>query len=400
MKRKTSRRPAPRPSEAQRLLMQLLDIPGRSGHETAVARFVTDRLVEAGVSRSAITHDAAHRKSLIGGEIGNLIVKLPGTGATKRAPRRLFMAHMDTVPLCLGARPIKRGGRIIAADPTTALGADDRSGTAVVLAAALDLIRSGDDHPPLTLLWTVQEEFGLQGSRHLNVAKLGEVAMGFNFDGGYPQELVLGATGAFRMTIKIRGIPAHAGVHPERGASAVAIAAVAMAQLQRDGWHGLIVKGRSRGTSNFGAIEGGAATNVVAESLTLKAEARSHEPRFRRQIVEAYRKAFEQAVAAIRTDDGRTGQVTFEVRDDYESFALKRDAAVVRTAAAALEAQGIEPVYRIMNGGLDANWLNAYSCPTVTLGTGQHSIHTTDEFVELAEFDTACAIARRLIRGG
>ena len=75
----------------------------------------------------------------------------------------------------------------------------------------------------------------------------------------------------------------HAGVCPEQGVSAIAIASLAIADLVRGGWHGLVEKGKSRGTSNVGFIHGGEATNVVTDRVTLKAEARSHDPKFRGQ---------------------------------------------------------------------------------------------------------------------
>ena len=87
-------------------------------------------------------------------------------------------------------------------------------------------------------------------------------------------------------------MPSHAGVAPEEGVSAIAIAGLAIAQLHKDGWHGQIVKGKRRGTSNIGFIHGGAATNVVTDRVQFKAEARSHDPKFRKQIVQAIERAF------------------------------------------------------------------------------------------------------------
>src|SRR5688500_8547965 len=111
------------------LVLDLMAIPGKSCQESRVAQFITRRLRQAGIPEAAITFDSAAAKSPAGGEIGNLIVKLPGT---LRAPRRLLMAHIDTVPLCVGARPIRRGDVIAARDAHTALGADDRAGAAVL----------------------------------------------------------------------------------------------------------------------------------------------------------------------------------------------------------------------------------------------------------------------------
>ncbi|MEM9372915.1 MAG: peptidase M20, partial [Planctomycetota bacterium] len=64
----------------------------------------------------------------------------------------------------MGCVQKKRGKRIISANPATGLGADDRAGCAVVLSTALRLLRGEAEHPPLTLLFTVQEEVGLHGA--------------------------------------------------------------------------------------------------------------------------------------------------------------------------------------------------------------------------------------------
>ena len=50
--------------------------------------------------------------------------------------------------------------------------------------------------------------------------------------------------------------------------SAIAIASLAISQLQEDGWHGQIAKGKRRGTSNVGYIHGGGATNVTVGGTT------------------------------------------------------------------------------------------------------------------------------------
>ncbi len=158
------------------------------------------------------------------------------------------------------------------------MGGDDRAGAAVVLLTALDVLRGKSDHPPLTFLWTVQEEVGLHGARNARLASLGKPRLVFNFDGGSPEKLTIGATGGYRMEIRVNGIASHAGGAPEHGVSAIAIASLAIAELQREGWHGLIQKGGRTGTSNIGVIHGGDATNVVTSLVELRGEARSHDP--------------------------------------------------------------------------------------------------------------------------
>src|SRR5262245_40424933 len=113
-------------------LLRFLAVEGVTGQEEAISREIIKALTEAGVARKAIRYDHAHEQIPLPTQTGNLIVKLPGTQA---GPRRLFMTHMDTVPLCAGARPERRAGRIIAATDT-ALGGDDRTGVACLVTLA------------------------------------------------------------------------------------------------------------------------------------------------------------------------------------------------------------------------------------------------------------------------
>jgi tripeptide aminopeptidase len=383
-------------SAAEELLLDLLAIPAGSGHEWPVAEFIQKKLTAAGVPASAFKADQAHKKSVHKGEQGNLVLKLPGT---IRGPRRMLSAHMDTVPICVGAKPVKRGKKIVATDSTTGLGGDDRAGVAVLLATALEIVGNKLPHPPLTFLWTVQEESGLHGARHVGMSLLGKPSLAFNFDGQLPGRITIGATGGYRMNIEIRGLASHAGGHPEKGISAISIAALAIADLTTNGWHGLVEKDGKRGTSNVGVISGGTATNVVTDLVTLRAEARGHDPKFRQRIINEFEKAFDRAVKKVRNSNDETGKVTITGRLDYESFLIPIKDPVVQAAQEAITAEGITPEINISNGGLDANWLTAHGIPTVTLGCGQNSIHTTEEWLDLAEFHRARRVALRLATG-
>ena len=111
------------------------------------------------------------------------------------------------------------------------------------------------------------------------------------------------------MQIQIEGLASHAGGAPERGVSAIAIAGLAIADLQKRGWHGQIIKGRQRGTSNIGVIHGGTATNVVADRVELKAEARSYSKLFRSKIVEQIKASFLRATKEVINENGDSEEV-------------------------------------------------------------------------------------------
>lgn len=377
-------------------MLEMMAIPGTSGQEAAIVHYITNQLRSAGAPASSISMDEAHRRTIIRGEVGNLVCRLPGT---KRGPRRLLMAHVDTVPLCVGAQPTLRNGWVRSADPTTGLGADNRAGAAVILTAALEIFRRKLPHPPLTFFWPVQEEVGLQGVRFAKLGALGRPRLAFNFDGGAAEKITIGATGAYRMTVRIEGLASHAGGAPERGVSAIALASMAIADLARDGWHGRIQKGRSFGTSNIGVIQGGAATNVVADIVEVKAEARSHDPKFRRKIVDKIERSFKKAAAELRSSEGARGAVHVEFEHDYESFKLDDGQPSVLEAEAAVREVGLEPIRAISNGGLDANWMTSRGIPTVTLGCGQLNQHTVEERLDVATYQVACRIGLRLATG-
>lgn len=397
----TAAPPEPNLKRAEKMLLELLAIAGPSGEEQAVADYVARRLLEAGVPKSAIKTDQAHRHTPRPGKIGNLICTLPGDGPAdaRGAGRRMFSAHMDTVPLCVGVKPVVRGGRLVPAQKDKALGGDDRGGVAIVLSTALEIVERGLPHPPLTFLWTVQEELGLQGVKQVKLSLLGKPTMGFNFDGGEFEHLVVGATGAYRIAIQVHGRASHAGMHPENGVSAITITSLAVARLHQDGWLGLVTKGNKTGTSNVGIVQAGDATNVITPYALVRAEARSHDPAFRKKIVAAIEKAFRDAAKAVRNDEGKCGRVEIDTVLDYESFRLADDDPAVIACREAVRGVGGEPVTKISSGGLDANFLSACCASTVTLGAGQMSVHTADEQLDLAKFRQACRIALRLATG-
>ena len=382
--------------KAIRRVMDLIAISGGSGQEQDVSVWIQKALTDAGVPASAISIDNAHKKSPAGGNTGNLIVKLKGT---RKGPRRLLMAHMDTVPLCVGCQPVREGDWIRPKSKETALGGDNRGGCAVVLTAILETISQGLDYPPLTLLFTVQEETGLRGARFLNAGKLGKPELCFNWDGRDPNSLITGAVGANNLSIRIEGIASHAGAHPQDGVNAAVIASIAIAQLQKSGWHGLVRKGKQRGSSNLGIIHGGDATNVVLPLVTLQAEARSHDSRFRQQIVAAWRDAFETATDSVTNAGGQYGSLKFVEDIRYEAFRIEDTSPCVLAAKAASEAVGLTPVAQICDGGLDANWMAVHGYQAVTMGCGQHEIHTVKERLSVPEYLAACRVGLRLAIG-
>ncbi len=376
-------------------LLALLAIPGPPGREGQVADHLRRVLIQLGVPPDCIVSDEAHRQSEYGGECGNLIVRLDGNA---RGARRLFSAHMDTVPGAAGASPRLDADKIVNDAPGKALGGDNRTGCAAVLQAARTLFARNGDHAPATLVFFVQEEVGLVGARGLDVAKLGhpQPTLGFNFDGHHADEFITAVTGTERFTIDLAGIAAHSGMNPADGVSAALIAADALADLDRNGWHGVIRKPTGCGSANVGIVQGGTGSNVVMPALYLLAEARTHDPAFRRAIIAAWRDAFQRAAALRHNAAGRRGDARFGPGPTYEAYALDAEAPVVVTALAAALRVGLKPRCLSDDGGNDANWIVAHGIPAVTIGCGQRNIHMPTEEIDVPEFIRACRLAVEL----
>ena len=379
---------------AEAHLMRFLSVEGVTGQEADIAAAVSDELQAVGVPAAAIRYDDANTRIPLPTETGNLIVDLPGT---RSGPRLLFSTHLDTVPLCAGAKPRKEGDRIVS-DGTTALGGDARTGVAVLVVVAETLIKHKLSHPPITLLFTVREESGLHGARELNPADLGGPVMCVNVDGQLASDIIIGAVGQENWEVEIKGRASHAGVAPEKGISATLVGAIALAEAQRDGWFGKVVKSDGVGSSNVGIFGGrdgkpaGDATNVVTDYAFIKGEARSPEAAFATKIAKGFESAFGKAKEQVKDHEAQTAEVTFTHTVSYPPFKLAEDSPVVKRATKALERLGIEANLLFSNGGLDANWLDQHGIPTITIGAGQAEIHTLKEYVNLSEYEKGCRL--------
>src|SRR3989339_806288 len=128
--------------------VEMAKINSISGKEGKMAKYLCSKLKALG---ARIHIDNAGKKTK--GETGNVIAYFPGIG------KKSFMlcSHMDTVGPCDGVRPIIKKDRITS-DGTTVLGADCKSGIAVIL-EVLSVIRENKlACPPIEAVFTVSEE--------------------------------------------------------------------------------------------------------------------------------------------------------------------------------------------------------------------------------------------------
>lgn len=384
------------------LVIELMAVPGEAGKESRIARRVRDILVEMGVPVSSIVHDEAHRRSEFGGEVGNMVVRL---GGRRPGAHRMLTTHLDTVPGAVSSQPHLEGDRVINAAPGKALGADARAGVACLLAAARALVDRKGDHPPRTLVFFVQEELGLVGSKGLDIGLFGRPLpeMCFNFDGSDADEVANVVIGTERLHIELSGVAAHT-LRADKGISCAVILAEALAELERDGWVGLVQRDGGWATSNLGILRGGTGSNVTMPELYALAECRSFSLGFRGQVIAAWRDAFRHAVeranakAAARGVSG-CAAVNFRPGPEYPPYELPEDAPVVLVARRAIEKCGRTSRLLRHAGGMDTCNVVAKGIPAVGLGMGTRQAHSAEEWLDVPHFLNACRLAVELAVG-
>lgn len=342
--------------DAKRLLdtfLSLVRMDSPSGEEAAVRADLERRLQALGVE----THVD---------QTGNLVGRVPGQGEPL-----LLSAHMDTVP-GRGIRPTVREG-VVYSDGTTILGADDKSGIAVILEVLTALQESGlsaQERPAIEIALSVGEEIGLLGAKGLDLDWF-QAAQALVLDSGGPLNVIVHAAPASdKFDAVVRGRAAHAGANPEDGINAIAVAAQGIAAMP-------LGRIDDETTANVGLIQGGSAVNVVPDRVLLRGEARSHDVNKLDAQIGAMRTALETAVAA---HEG--AQLELEIERAYTSFRIDEDAPLLRRVTRTLEAMGEgEPILRIGGGGSDANILNARGIAAVPISTGMQGVHTVNECV-------------------
>jgi len=364
--------------------MRQASISSPSFAEGAMAHYLVQRFTQLGAE---VLFDRADLAT--GGEVGNLIARFPGTRPGKPL---LFSVHMDTVSPCENVQPVLRDGRIYSAGATI-LGADDKAGIAELI-EALEVVREEQiPYGPLEVVVTIAEEAGLVGAKHFDHSLI-RARYGFALDTPGVDWMVRRAPGANRMEIEIIGRAAHAGVEPEKGLSAIRVAAEAVSQMH-------LGRIDVETTANIGVITGGVATNIVPESVLLKGEARSHNPDKLAAQTAHMLECFEQAASDLAvTIAGETVRATVRatVNPDFPSMSVSENAAVVRLAQAAAASLGRTMKDRLGGGGSDANIFKGYGIETVIIGTGMQDVHSTNESVAVADMMRVAEFLVEVIR--
>ncbi|MCK1977156.1 M20/M25/M40 family metallo-hydrolase [Jeotgalicoccus huakuii] len=343
--------------------LEIVQIDSESGQERQVADYLINLLNELGLEGF---EDDSQKTTGYGA--GNLIYTLKGDS---NIPPVAFMVHMDTVTPGNGVKPHIEDGYVYS-DGTTILGSDDKAGVSSIIEAVRVLKEEGIPHGDVEVIITVGEETGLVGAKALDIQNI-KSKFGYAVDGtGEVGTVVNRAPSQTKVRTQIFGKKAHAGIEPEKGISAINIAAKAIAKMN-------LGRIDEETTSNIGTITGGQATNIVSDHCEILAEVRSLSDEKLQSETDKIKTAFEETAKEL----GGSAEVDVELM--YPSLYAKEDDVVITTASEAIKNIGRTPNVISLGGGSDGNIFHGNGVTTAILGVGYEYIHTTSERMPLEE---------------
>ncbi|HEX8351428.1 MAG TPA: M20/M25/M40 family metallo-hydrolase [Pyrinomonadaceae bacterium] len=367
------------------LLLELVQIDSVSREERDVAQRIKRLCEEMGAE--VFIDDAGEK---VGGNTGNVIARFPGT--IPDAEPIMMSAHMDTVVPGKGVRPVVEGD-IIRTDGTTVLGGDDKSGVSVIIETVRCLQEQSIPHAPVDAVFSICEEVGLLGAKHLDLSKV-RARYGLVFDSDDPGFLFTKGPSANHFEFRVHGLESHAGVAPEYGISAIRIAAEAVSAMK-------LFRIDDETTANIGVIRGGEATNIITNLVTLRGEARSHDDAKLEAQTAHMIKCLEDAAAKYEvTVDGVTtkARVEADVTREYHAMDVSDDSRVVRLVKQAATRMGLKVETMASGGGCDANIFNKRGIECANLGTGMRAIHTVKEWLDVKDMYASAEMTLEIMR--
>lgn len=338
-------------------LIELIGIPSTSGHEEQVRHYLEQHLSTLGLPTH--TDDA-----------GNLIATFGGSSTNTET--LLLNAHMDRVPPGLGHHPIVRES-VLYSDGTTNLGADDAAGIVIILEVLHRIVEQKLAHPPLLIVFTVQEEAGMCGAGGFDSVRW-PAQHGIVFDNAFDAGVVVSQGAAYKaFDITITGRTGHPGKDLSQTVNAL--------EIYRRAQYPIGVLANDQTRISIGRISGGSARNAIPANLVLEGELRSFESAER---IQQYEHDLQQGFEHTAQQFGGGVSITFKTHTD--GYIIDEHEPLLQMYKAVLKQRGeklrLQPTFI----GSDTSGFRP-NIKAFTLSTGVMKEHSTEEYVALAPLE-------------
>jgi tripeptide aminopeptidase len=311
-------------------------------------------------------------KPLVHRDYDGGVIKLPLGGT-----------QLDPVQMPELAR--KLGHDLVSTSGDTLLGADDKAGVAVIM-AAVKYLGDNPEVPRATLriCFTPDEEIG-HGATLFDIEKFG-ARCAYTIDGSDLGELQDESFSAIEARITITGVDVHPGQATGKLVSALRVAAELIAALPSD-------RLTPETTADREGFLHPISFSGTAQSAHLRVIARDFDDELLQSHVALLQELSERVVA------NHPGAVLdFELIRQYRNMRtyIELVPEVVEVAAEAIRAEGIEPLRVPIRGGTDGSRLSERGLPTPNLFDGGHEYHSVREWASLQDMAASAATVVRL----
>lgn len=388
------------PDNVAERLMRYVQIDTQSDptgvtHPTTEKQKDLSRLLAAELRGMGITNAEAD-------EYGYVYATIPSNSDKKHIPAICFCSHVDTAPDCSGThvKPIHHryydGADIVLPDDTTQvlrmrdspylekhinhgiitasgltlLGADDKSGVAIIMEAALFFVQHpAVKHGDIKILFTPDEEVG-KGTAKVDMKKLG-ASFGYTLDGGEAGSLEDETFSADGVTITIEGVIVHPGYAKGKLVNALKVAGAILDALPKNEWSPETTEGRE------GFIHP-VAVNGIAERATVQFIVRD----FTLQGLENHHNRLKTLSATIvQQFPGAT--MEYQAKEQYRNMkeVLDQHPQVVAYAEEAIQRAGLTVKVESIRGGTDGSRFSYIGMPCPNIFTGMQNIHSKLEWI-------------------
>ena len=343
-------------------------------------------------------------------EYGYVYATIPANSEKKNIPVICFCSHVDTAPDCSGThvKPqyfryydgsdivlpddntqvisagnspyLKQhvGHGVITASGLTLLGADDKSGVAAIMEAALFFMQNpAIKHGEIKLLFTPDEEVG-KGTAKVNMKKLG-ATYGYTLDGGEAGSLEDETFSADAAVITIEGVIVHPGYAKGKLVNALKIAGAVLDALPKGEWSPETTAGKE------GFVHP-VAVNGIAEKATIQFIVRD----FTLTGLQAHHQRLQLlADGVVKKFPGAS--MIYQVQEQYRNMkeVLDQHPQVAAYAAEAIQRAGLHVKMESIRGGTDGSRFSYIGMPCPNIFTGMQNIHSKLEWVGTKDMASA-----------
>lgn len=335
------------------------------------------------------------------------------------APVICFCSHVDTAPDCSGThvKPLLHknyqgadiilpddtsqvisvknhpylgkqiGKDIITASGLTLLGADDKSGVAIIMDMAHYLLKHPEvPHGTIKILFTPDEEVG-RGTDYVDLKKIG-ADFAYTLDGGELGTYEDETFSADGYVLRFYGVSAHPGYAKGKMVNALKLAGNLLQQLPNTEWCPEATDGK-QGFVHPVHIEG------TAEKTSIEFIIRD----FDTSQLEVYERKLKNMAEAIVS--GYPGaKVEAEVREQYRNMKeiIDQHPQMEINAREAYTIAGIPFIKEPIRGGTDGSRLSFMGLPCANIFTGMQGIHSKQEWISVYDMEKSVEVLVNLVQ--